>query len=121
MHTSQTEHPQIYKVVHLNNYTSKVKDEFFENQLIDTVDIMRQIFLIDGRVYKHYRMLLWFPKYMENMFHTQVFLMHNNDAGPESNNSSQETTVFPKHVNYYLAIMAVSCYQCEYLLCILQE
>ena len=47
--------------------------------------------------------------------------MDNNEAGLERNNSQQETTVFPKYVNYYLAIMAVSCYQCEYLLCILQE
>jgi hypothetical protein len=47
--------------------------------------------------------------------------MDNNEAGIEANNSQNENQVFPKYVNYYLAIMAVSCYECEYLLCILQE
>lgn len=32
-----------------------------------------------------------------------------------------ENDLFHKYENYYLAIMAVSCYECEYLLYILQE
>ena len=35
--------------------------------------------------------------------------------------SQNENGIFPKYVNYYLGIMAVSCYQCEYLLYILHE
>jgi hypothetical protein len=34
--------------------------------------------------------------------------------------SSSEKSIFPKYINYYLAIMAVSCYKCEYLLYLLQ-
>jgi hypothetical protein len=35
--------------------------------------------------------------------------------------NESENAIFPKYVNYYLAIMAVSCYKQEYLLYILQE
>ena len=35
--------------------------------------------------------------------------------------SQSENEIFPKYVNYYLGIMAVSCYQSEYLLYILHE
>ena len=34
--------------------------------------------------------------------------------------SQSENDIFPKYMNYYFAIMAVSCYRCEYLLYILQ-
>lgn len=47
--------------------------------------------------------------------------MDNNDGGEEELQNQSENDIFPKHLNYYLAIMAVSCYRCEYLLCILQE
>jgi len=35
--------------------------------------------------------------------------------------NQSENDLFHKHINYYLAIMAVSCYKCEYLLYVLQE
>jgi len=42
--------------------------------------------------------------------------MDNNDLGEEQYMNQAENDIFPKHINYYLAIMAVSCYQNEYLL-----
>lgn len=80
---------------------------------------MRQIFLIDGRIYKHYRLLSWFPSYMHSMYRSQLLLMDNNEFGEVEFMNQFEIDIFPKYVNYYLAIMAVSCYQCEYLLQIL--
>lgn len=47
--------------------------------------------------------------------------MDNNEFGEEMFMNQFEIDIFPKYVNYYLGIMAVSCYQCEYLLHILQE
>ena len=47
--------------------------------------------------------------------------MDNNEGGEEEYMSQSEKDMFPKYFNYYLAIMAVSCYQNEYLLYILQE
>lgn len=82
---------------------------------------MRQIFLIDGRIYKHYRLLSWFPSYMQSIYRSQLLIMDNNEFGEVEFMNEFEIDIFPKHVNYYLAIMAVSCYQCEYLLHILQE
>jgi len=35
--------------------------------------------------------------------------------------NESESSIFSSYVNYYIAIMAVSCYKCEYLLYILQE
>ena len=47
--------------------------------------------------------------------------MDNNDDGKEEFNNKSENDIFPKYINYYLAIMAISLYNCEYLLQILQE
>lgn len=47
--------------------------------------------------------------------------MDNNDLGDEEKNNDAENNLFPSYVNYYIAIQAVSCYNCEYLLYILQE
>ena len=81
---------------------------------------MRQIFLIDGRIYGHYRLLAWFPTYMLYIYRSQLLLMDNND-GQAIGEDHSENEIFPRYYNYYLAIMAVSCYQNEYLLYILQE
>ena len=45
--------------------------------------------------------------------------MDNNDFGEDGFMDQFENDIFPKHINYYLAIMAVSCYKCEYLLILL--
>jgi hypothetical protein len=47
--------------------------------------------------------------------------MDNNEGGQDENHNESENELFQRHVNYYLAIMAVSCYKNEYLLNILQE
>jgi len=99
----------------------KVVDEFSGNQEVDTQTILENIFLNDGRLYKHYRLLHCFPKYMEFFYHSQSLLMDNNEEGMDQLHNESENAIFPKYVNYYLAIMAVSCYKQEYLLYILQE
>jgi hypothetical protein len=55
------------------------------------------------------------------IYRSQLLLMDNNDRGEATYACPIENDVFPKHVNYYLAIMAVSCYKCEYLLILLYE
>lgn len=71
---------------------------------------MSKIFLIDGRIYKHYRLLPWFPKYFHNFYRQQLLIMDNNECGEEEYMNRTEIDMFPKYFNYYLAIMAVSCY-----------
>jgi hypothetical protein len=40
---------------------SKISDEFADNKKTDLLSILTKIFLLDGRIYKHYRLLPWFP------------------------------------------------------------
>jgi hypothetical protein len=47
---------------------SQVQDELWNNEVVDLYAIYSKIFLIDGRIYKHYRLLPWFPKYFESMY-----------------------------------------------------
>lgn len=100
---------------------SEVQDELGDGIVVDLYSFLTKIFLIDGRIYKHYRLLPWFPKYFEYLYRSQLLIMDNNDGGEEALYNQSENEIFPKHVNYYLAIMAVSLYQNEYLLYILQE
>ena len=90
--------------------TSEVIDAFANSQKVDLQSVLRQIFLIDGRIYNHYRLLCWFPAYMRYVYRSQLLLMDNNDRGENEFMDQIENEVFPKHINYYLAIMAVSCY-----------
>ena len=83
--------------------------------------MLKSIFLIDGRIYKHYRLLCWYPTYLQFVYRSQLMLMDNNDLGEAEFMDQTENDIYPKHVNYYLAIMAVSCYRCEYLLILLME
>lgn len=82
---------------------------------------MTKLFFIDSRLFKHYRILAWFPRYLQLFYESQCLLMDNNQGGNEDLYSNSECNIFPAYVNYYIAIMAVSCYKCEYLLYILQE
>jgi hypothetical protein len=65
-------------------------------------------FLVNGRLFHHERILCWFPKYLKLTLRTNELLMANND-------------VLSVVWKYYISIMAVSCYDCEYLLKILEE
>jgi hypothetical protein len=47
--------------------------------------------------------------------------MENNEFGSEENTEKSESIIFPKHINYYLAIMAVSCHRSHYLMVQLRE
>ena len=78
-----------------------------------------RMFVNDARIYKHYRILAWYPKYLSLFFETQVLLMDNNVGGNEELSIESENSIFPAYINYYIAIMAVSCYKCEYLLYLL--
>jgi len=49
---------------------SNVIDEFSNKSEVDLHEILSKIFLIDGRIYKHYKLLPWFPKYMEHVYHS---------------------------------------------------
>ena len=49
---------------------SNVIDEFSNKSEVDLREILSKIFLIDGRIYKHYKLLPWFPKYMEHIYHS---------------------------------------------------
>ena len=49
---------------------------------------------------------------------TMMTVMDNEDEFETEENQS-ELEIFPRYINYYLAIMAVSCYKSEYLLYIL--
>jgi hypothetical protein len=64
------------------------------------------MFYEHGRVSPHERMLCWFPKYLQYFTTTQQIL-HGED-------------VLSLNMKLYLGIMAVSCYNCEYLLNILE-
>ena len=83
--------------------------------------LLSTLFTIDARLFKHYRLLQWFPSYMNLFYESQALMMDNNEGGNDKLNSDNENSIFPHYVNYYIAIMAVSCYKCEYLLHILQE
>jgi len=95
-------------------------DQFDSNKVVNFGELIRKIFLIDGRIYKHYRLMAWFPTYMEMFVQSQILVMDDNEGGQEELMSQSEKSIFPKFVNYYLAIMAVSCYKSEYLLYLLQ-
>lgn len=60
---------------------SRVKDEFAGNVEVNADVILKNIFLNDGRLYKHYRLLHWFPKYMDYFYHSMQLLMDNNEEG----------------------------------------
>lgn len=65
----------------------------------------------------HERTLCWFPTYLQYFTETSERIM-----GSSSRSCyEQESDVLSRDQKLYLAIMAVSCYQCDYLLNILEE
>ncbi|CDW78780.1 sestrin-1 isoform 2 [Stylonychia lemnae] len=86
---------------------SKVYDEF-EKEYINLQDLLYRTFLTKGRLFHHERILCWFPKYLQHFDETLDQMMNRED-------------VLPITWKYYLSIMAVSCYDCEYLLKIQEE
>ena len=72
--------------------------------LIEMVDI----FITNGRLLHHERILCLYSEYLQMSFKLNNYLLNNQ-------------TVLPVSYRYYLSIMAVSCYNCEYLLKIQEE
>jgi len=100
---------------------TNVSDEFSAGEEVNIQELLVSQFYTDQRLFKHYSLLMWFPKYMKLFFETQLLVMDNNEFGSDEFDNDAETNLFPSYVNYYIAIQAVSCYKCEYLLYILQE
>lgn len=88
-----------------------VTDPYFGEE-VPLKSLLDDIFYTHGRVRPHERILCWFPKYLEYFLNTQNVMIGKSKA--ESKTLSIEDKLF-------LAIMAVSCYRCEYLLSILEE
>ena len=75
---------------------------------MDLEALLTEIFITNGRLLHHERLLCQFPEYLRQQFRFINDLMNSH-------------TVLTASYRYYLAIMAVSCYNCEYLLRILEE
>ena len=93
---------------HIDNFDlSHVYDEYDKSE-IDLEHLLKRIFLTNGRLPHHQRILCWFPRYLEHFVNFHETMMNQED-------------ILPITWKYYIAIMAVSCYECEYLLKILEE
>ncbi len=74
--------------------------------------ILDDLFFEHGRIRPHERILCWFPKYLQ--FYQETY-------SAVIGKSSEDSDVLRLDQKLYLAIMAVSCYHCDYLLNILEE
>lgn len=81
---------------------SNVFDDF-DKSYVDIEGLLRRVFLTQGRLFHHERMLCWFPRYLQYFEETHDIMMNRED-------------VLPITWKYYLSIMALSCYESEYLL-----
>ena len=96
------------------------KEDFSIEQVFDKYDngdvelkkLLDGIFYEHGRIRPHERILCWFPKYLE---------FYSNTYDKVIGNSANDRGVLKLNQKLYLGIMAVSCYNCEYLLKILEE
>ena len=79
---------------------SEVYDEY-DKSMVNMQQLLDKIFIANGRLYRHERILCWFPRYVEYFVENEELLMNNDD-------------ILPITWKYYIAIMAVSCYECDY-------
>ena len=70
--------------------------------------LLTEIFITNGRLLHHERVLCFFPQYLKMQFQLNNELMNGEN-------------VLPITHRYYLSIMAVSCYDCDYLLKVQEE
>jgi len=70
--------------------------------------LIHKMFLWKGRLLKHERIFCLFPDYLKS-YHDLTFEL------------LVDKRTIPIQHRYYLALMAVSCYNCEYLRIILEE
>jgi PA26 p53-induced protein (sestrin) len=80
----------------------QVYDEYDKTN-VNLKALLDKIFLTNGRLFHHERILCWFPRYLEQFYDAHDTIMNRQD-------------VLPLTWKYYISIMAVSCYECEYLL-----
>ena len=85
-----------------------VYDEYAKAE-VNLKSLLDRIFLTNGRLFHHERILCWFPKYLELFYEAHDRTMNRQDDA------------LPVTWKYFLSIMAVSLYDCEYLLKILEE
>ena len=83
----------------------------YGNRQIELQSILDGLFFEHGRLRPHERTLCWFPTYLKHFTETSKQII----------GTSCTTDVLSLDQKLYLAIMAVSCYQCDYLLNILEE
>ena len=91
--------------------SAKPQDAPDENQEkcgFDLEQLLVDIFITNGRLLHHERILCLYSEYLQMSFKLNNYLLNNQ-------------TVLPVSYRYYLSIMAVSCYNCEYLLKIQEE
>lgn len=82
----------------------------FDRSNVNMKALLDKIFFTNGRLFHYERLLCsWFPKYLEYFFEMHDQIMNRPDD------------YIPTTWKYYLAIMAVSVYECEFLLKILEE
>lgn len=85
-----------------------VFDEYAKTK-VNLKAMLDRIFLTNGRLFHHERILCWFPMYLDLFYEAHDRTMNRMDDA------------LPVTWKYYLSIMAVSLYDCEYLLKILEE
>jgi hypothetical protein len=85
-----------------------VYDEYAKAE-VNLKSLLDRIFLTNGRLFHHERILCWFPKYLDLFYEAHDRTMNRQDDA------------LPVTWKYYLSIMAVSLYDCEYLLKNLEE
>ena len=76
---------------------------YAKSEDVDLENLLIEIFITNGRLLHHERILSFFPKYLEQNFYLMNSLLN-------------EQSVLPRTHAYYLSIMAISCYDCKYLL-----
>jgi hypothetical protein len=59
----------------------RIKDIFSQNEEVNMEDLLTKLFFIDSRLFKHYRLLAWFPKYFKMYYESQCLLMDNGQGG----------------------------------------
>ena len=85
----------------------------YAREEVSLKSILDDLFFENGRIRPHERILCWFPKYIQYYANTSDKVI--------GKSAEAHSDVMSLDHKLYLAIMAVSCYQCDYLLNILEE
>ena len=94
------------------NFSIETVYDKYDDGDVELKKLLDGIFYEHGRIRPHERILCWFPKYLE--FYSSTY-------DKVIGNSANDRGVLKLNQKLYLGIMAVSCYNCDYLLKILEE